>query len=146
MRRIKVYNNMSEERLLSVIDESESIDNAKIREIKEDFNELRDRFLKPKIKKIKKILMKQKTKIFLNQKQERLKKNLFELEESLSRLKTYYDYDDVEHKRIRNLFNQSSVEVYYKPIKTKSAFNVITSNMKVKEIKTKIYQLKNTFV
>ena len=58
MRRIKVYNNMSEERLLSVIDESESIDNAKIREIKEDFNELRDRFLKPKIKKIKKILMK----------------------------------------------------------------------------------------
>ena len=58
MRRIKGYNNMSEERLLSVVDESESIDNAKIREIKEDFNELRDRFLKPKIKEIKKILMK----------------------------------------------------------------------------------------
>ena len=58
MRRIKGNNNMSEERLLSVVDESESIDNAKIREIKEDFNELRDRFLKPKIKEIKKILMK----------------------------------------------------------------------------------------
>ena len=42
MRRIKGYNNMSKERLLSVLDESESIDSAKTRKIKEDFNELRD--------------------------------------------------------------------------------------------------------
>ena len=56
MRRIKGYNNMSKERLLSVLDESERTDNAKIRKIKEDCNELRDRFLKPKIKE--KIFMK----------------------------------------------------------------------------------------
>ena len=33
---------MLKERLVSVLDESKSIDNAKIRKIKEDFNELRD--------------------------------------------------------------------------------------------------------
>ena len=41
-------------------------------------------------------------------------------------MELYYDYDDVEYKRIRgvgNLFNQSIDEDYYKPIKTKCAFN-----------------------
>ena len=42
MRRIKGYNNMPKERLLCVLDESEGINNAKIRKIKEHFNELRD--------------------------------------------------------------------------------------------------------
>ena len=39
-----------------------------------------------------------------------IEKNLFELEESLSRFRKYYDYDDAEYKGIRdvgNLFNQS---------------------------------------
>ena len=43
MRGIKGYNNMSKERLLSVLSESESaksLDNAKIKKIKEGFNEL----------------------------------------------------------------------------------------------------------
>ena len=44
MRRIKGYNNMSKERLLSILDESERLDNAEIRKIKEDFYKLRDRF------------------------------------------------------------------------------------------------------
>ena len=59
MRRIKGYKSMSKERLLSAIRESESaksLDNAKIKKIREDFNELRDRFLKPKIKEIRKNL------------------------------------------------------------------------------------------
>ena len=38
MIRIKGYNNMSKEGLLSVLDESESLNNVKIRKIKEDFN------------------------------------------------------------------------------------------------------------
>ena len=56
MRRIKGYNNMSKERLLSVLSESKSgkskknLDNAKIKKIRKDFNKLRDRFLKSKIK------------------------------------------------------------------------------------------------
>ena len=49
MRWIKGYK-MSKERLLSVLDESESLSNAKIRKIKEDFNKVRNMFLKPKIK------------------------------------------------------------------------------------------------
>ena len=55
MRRIKGYNNMSKEKLLCVLDESESLDNTKIRKVKEGFNRLRDRFLKPKIKEVRKI-------------------------------------------------------------------------------------------
>ena len=53
MRRIKNYKNVSKERLLSALDESESavrgnnFDNARIKKIR-DFNKLRDRFLKPK--------------------------------------------------------------------------------------------------
>ena len=76
IRRIKGYNNMSKGRLLSVLSESESktLDNAKIKKIKEDFTELGDRFLKPKIKEIRKSLYEIENKIFLNQKQKTLKK------------------------------------------------------------------------
>ena len=45
IRRIKGYKNMSKERLLNALDESESaktLNNAKIDKIKEDFNKLRD--------------------------------------------------------------------------------------------------------
>ena len=53
MRRIKNYKNLSKERLLSALDESESagsgnnFDNARIKKIREDFNKLRQIF-KPK--------------------------------------------------------------------------------------------------
>ena len=48
MRHIKNYKNMSKERLLSALEESESaangndFNNARIKKIKEDFNKLRD--------------------------------------------------------------------------------------------------------
>ena len=48
MRHIKNYKNMSKERLLSALEESESaangnnFNNARIKNIKEDFNKLRD--------------------------------------------------------------------------------------------------------
>ena len=50
-RRIKDYKNMSKERLLNALDESElakNLDNAKIEKIKEDFNKLRDFVFKTK--------------------------------------------------------------------------------------------------
>ena len=75
MRRIKGYNNMSKERLLSVLSESESaknkmnLYNVKIKKIREDFNKMRDRFLKLKMKQIKKDFYGiENKKIFLNQK------------------------------------------------------------------------------
>ena len=78
-----------------------------------------------------------------------IENNLNELEESLSK---YCDYDDPEYRGIRdvgNLFNgiafsQSSDKDYYKSIKTKSAFN--GNYIKVKEIKIKIYYLKNILI
>ena len=116
---------MSKGTLLSFLDKSQRIDNAKIRKIK-DFNELRDRSLKPKVKEIRKNLYEKENKNLSESKTKEIEKNLFELEESLSRLKKHYDYDDIQYKGIRdvgNLFNQSMDEDYYKPIKTKSAFN-----------------------
>ena len=55
-----------------------------------------------------------------------MKKNLLKLEKNLSKLKKYYDYDDIEYRGIRdvkNLFDLSIDEDYYKPIKTNDAFN-----------------------
>ena len=58
---------------------------------------------------------------FSKSKIKEIEKNLNELEEGLSKLKKYYDYDDIKYKGIRdvgNLFSQSIDEDYYKPIKT----------------------------
>ena len=129
MRRIKGYKNMSKERLLNALDESESaksLDNAKIKKIKEDFKSWRDRFLKPKIKKITKNLFEKKKKYLSGSEVEEIEKNLFGLEESISKLKKYYYHDDAKYIAIRdvgNLLNQSTDKDYYKPIETKSAFN-----------------------
>ena len=61
-KHIKDYKSMSKERLVSVLNKSKSVegeknlDNARIKKIREDFNELRDRLLKPKVKEIRKNL------------------------------------------------------------------------------------------
>ena len=64
---------MSKERLLSglnkpvLADSEKNLDNAGIKKIKENFNELRDKFLKPKIKEIRKNLYEiERKRIFLN--------------------------------------------------------------------------------
>ena len=143
MRRIKGYKSMSKERLLSALDESEcnsiessrsrnNFNNARIKKIREDFNKLRDRFLKPKIKEIRRNLYEIENKKNLSKsKIKEIEQNLIELEESLFKLNKYYDYDDIEYKGIRDVenvfnivaFNRSTDEDYYKPIKTNNAFN-----------------------
>ena len=73
---------MSEERLLSVLNESKSLeesgknfDDARIENIEKDFNKLRDRLSKPKIKEIRKDLYRKETKKFFpHKKQKRLRK------------------------------------------------------------------------
>ena len=70
LRCIKGSKNMSKERLLNALDESESaksLDNAKKEKIKEDFDKLGDRLLKSKIKEIRKSLYEIKIENFLNQ-------------------------------------------------------------------------------
>ena len=133
----KGYKSMSKEKLLSAISKSESgqsgndFVNARIKKIREDFNKLKDRFLKPKIKEIRRNLYEIENKKNLSKsKIKEIEQNLIELEESLFKLNKYYDYDDIEYKGIRDLanvfngvaLNQSTDEDYYKPIKTKSAF------------------------
>ena len=57
---------------------------------------------------------------------EEIEKNLDELERNLSKTKKYYDNDESEYKGIRsvkNLFDFSVDEDYYKPIIPNSAFN-----------------------
>ena len=108
MRRIKNYKNMSKERLLSALDESESaesknnFDNARIKKIKEDFNKLRYGFLKLKIKKNRKNLHDIKNPRNLSKsKTKEIEQNLTELEESLFKLKKYYGYGDTEYQEIQ---------------------------------------------
>ena len=87
MRPIKNYKNMSKEILLSALDRSESagsgynFDDARIKKIREDFNKLRDRFLKPKIKEIRRNLYETENKKYLSKsKIKRLKKVLLNWE------------------------------------------------------------------
>ena len=85
-----------------------------------------DSFLKPKIKEIRKNLYEIEKKNLSESRIKGTEKSIFELEESLSKLKKYYDYDDAEYKGIRdikNLFNQSIDEDYCKPIKNTNDFN-----------------------
>ena len=87
-RDIKGYKNMSEERLLSTLDESEStkcFGNEGLNKIRKDFNKLRHRFSKPEIKKIRKNLHETENKKNLSESNtKKIENNLFELEKSLS--------------------------------------------------------------
>ena len=135
-RRIKHNKNMSKKRSLSALDEAErnsiersansfNFNNARVKKIREDFNKLRDRFLKPKIKEIRRNLYKIENKKNLSKsKIKDIKQNLIELEESLYNFKKYHDCDIkyYEIRDIRKLFDEV-YEEYYKPTKTKSAFN-----------------------
>ena len=70
--------------------------------------------------------MKQKTINLSAQKIKEIEKHFLELEKNLSKLKKFYDYDDIEYKGkrdVRNLLNLSIDEDYYKPIKSNDAFN-----------------------
>ena len=95
--------------------------------------------------------MKQKTINLSKSKIKKIKNNLDELEESLSKLKKYYD-DDIEYRGIRdvgNLFNQSVDEDYHKPIKTVNVFDNKNNYIEYEskgDIKTKFYYLKNILI
>ena len=130
MRRIKGYRSMSKENLLSALESADSrnnFNNARIKKIREDFNKLRDRFLKPKMKEIRRSLYEIENKKNLSKsKIKDIEQNLIEFEESVLKLDKYYDYDDIEYKGIRNighLFREFDDEDYCKPIKTKGTFD-----------------------
>ena len=85
----------------------------------------------------------------MNQKIKDIERNLTELEENLSKTKKYYDYDDIEYKGIRNikdLFDLSVDEDYYKPIITKGAFNGNYTQYERKGDKGKNLSIKNILI
>ena len=105
------------------------------------------RFFKPKIKEIRRNICEIENKSYLStQKIKENEENCIELKYNLSRLKKYYDYDDIECKGIRdigNSFNLSIDEDYYKPIRTIRVFDnkINYIDIKVKE-KDKILSVK----
>ena len=135
MRHIKIYKNMSKEGFLIALlkpgrsfAELHKINsyNAEIEKIRENFNELRDRFSRSKIKKIiNKIYKIENNENFYKKGRKTIERYLTELGKSLHKFKKYYDQGDFDYKGIRdieNLFDEVN-EDCYKPIKTESAFN-----------------------
>ena len=79
-----------------------------------------------------------------------MKSLLKKTKENINRLEQYryHDNDDLDYKGIRqieNLFNEIN-EDYYKPIKTKSAFNNNYIDMKAEGTETKDYLLENIYI
>ena len=128
MRGIKDYKSMSEDELLSALNLSKiNFSKPRIEKTRKEFNESKHKFSKSKINEKKKSLyeIENEENLFASKIKE-IRRILLELEENLFKPKKYYDYDDIEYKGIRNikdLFDLSIDEDYYKPIITKDAFN-----------------------
>ena len=163
LRGIKGYKSMSEDELLSALNAPESLNESektfddtkpktnfsksRIEKIRKECNELRHKFSKSKINEIKRNLYEiENEKNLFTSKIKEIEKSLLELEENLFKPKKYYDYDDTEYKGIRDvkdLFDLSIDEDYYKPIITNGAFrNYIqyeSEGDKGKNLSIKIY-------
>ena len=137
IRAIKGYKSMSDDELLSGLASSKPLrkdekpktnfSKARIEMIRKEFNESMHKFSKLKINEIRRNLyeIKNEKNLFESEMKE-IERNLTELEENLSKTKKYYDYDDIKYNGIRDvkdLFDLSIDEDYYKPIITKSDFN-----------------------
>ena len=100
---------------------------ARIEKTRKEFNELRHKFSKLKIKEIRKNIYEiENEKSLSESKIKEIERNFTELEENISKTKKYYDYDDIEYRGIRNirdLYDLSIDEYYYKPIIVRGAFN-----------------------
>ena len=153
IRGIKGYKSMSEDELLGVLTSSKPVrkgEKPKKKVIKQEFNESRYKFSKSKINEIRKNLyeIESENNLF-ESKIKKIERNLTELEENLSKTKKYYDYDDIEYNGIRDvkdLFDFSIDEDYYKPIITKGAFNNNYIQYESKGDKGKHLSIKNILI
>ena len=135
-RDIKDYKGKSEEDLIKILSELKpkiNLAKKKIKEIEKNFSKLKlrlsHRFSKSKINKFRRSLYDIKIRKNLSTPEmKETKKNLLEIEKSLCNLQKYYDHDDNQYQEIGDIGNLVSEfdevdEDYYKPKKTKSAFN-----------------------
>ena len=116
---------MSNDKLFNALTASENKNKTRIDEIREEFKELGHKLSREELKEILKNLDKiENKKGCLESK--KTKKYLNKLEERIYKLNKYYDYDDAKYigiKDIKDLFDLSTSEDYYKPIIVKSTFN-----------------------
>ena len=139
-RSVKDYKNKYEEDLIKLLSKTKtktSISKKKIKEIKNDFSELRHRFSISKINNFRKSFYEIKNQINLSAPEMReTEKSLIKFEKSLHDFKKHHNYDDNEYGKIRgirSLFNQLDKD-YYKPIKTITSFD---NKSKIKRDKDK---------
>ena len=128
-RNIKNYKRKSDDKLLQAIKENNTPkkqpkNKKRIDSIREDFKNLSYKLSKSELKEIKNILYNiEKTKQFNSKK---TNKRLINLEKELLELRKYHDHDDNEYRGIRDikdLFELSIDEDYYKPVLLKSGHN-----------------------
>ena len=124
-RGIIDYGNMSNDELSRALKASKNKNKTRIDEIREEIKELDHKLSRQELKEVKKNLYE------IENKKGRLelkktKKYLNKLEERLYKPNKCYDYDDVKYRGIRDikdLFDLSISENYYKPIIVKSTSN-----------------------
>ena len=139
-RGIIDYGNMSNDELSRALKASENKNKTRIDEIREEIKELGHKLSRQELKKIKKNLYE------IENKKGRLeskktKKYLNKLEERIYKLNKYYDYDDVKYrgiKAIKDLFDLSISEDYYKPI----IVNIASNNNNIQSKGDKILTIK----
>ena len=124
-RGIKDCENMCHDKLLGALKASEYKNKTKIDEIREEIKKLQLKFSRQELKEIKKNLYKIENKNSLSA-SKKTETYLTKLEETIYKLNRYYDYDDAEYRGIRDvkdLFDLSIGEDYYKPILVNSFFS-----------------------
>ena len=124
-RRIEDYENMSNDELYDALRASENENYIRIARIREEIKKLQHKFSRQELKQIKKNLYE-----IENKKgrctSKKTRKYINKLEEKIYELNKYYDYDDIKYRGIRDLrdlFDSSISEDYYKPIVVNSTFN-----------------------
>ena len=124
-RGIAGYENMSNDELSRALRISENENYVRIKKIREEIKKLQHKFSRQELKEIKRNLYETENKKGRPE-SKKTKKYLNKLEERIYKLNKYYDYDDVKYRGIRDikdLFDLSISEDYYKPIIVNSCFN-----------------------
>ena len=123
-RGIENYENMSNDELYDALRASENENYIKIAKIREEIKKLQHKFSRQQLK------IKRNFNEIENKKghstSKKTRKCLNKLEEKIYELNKYYDYDDIKYRGIRDLrdlFDLSISEDYYKSIIVKSTSN-----------------------
>ena len=117
-RDIEDYENMSNDELYHALRASENEKYIRIAKIREEIKKLQHKFSRQELKEIKKNLYEIENKKGRST-SKKTRKYINKLEEKIYELNKYYDYDDIKYRGrrdLKDLFDLSISEDYYKPI------------------------------